>query len=487
MKQIFSYILLSFGLAFASCSDYLDVQPSDRISEDNNFSSLAGFKQATNGIYVELNASEIYGRALTCEFIEILAQRYAIGFDNKEDLEIMNLNYSSTKSKSRLQSMWSKSYNLIANTNLIIKNCELHRDVLPDEYYHIVKGEAYALRAYLHFDIFRMFGMPYDPETTSSAVPYYTQFQLDVAPTLSSHQFMEQVIEDLKIAEEELKDDPIVDYGVAGNSKDVFLQYRNLRLNLYAVQALLARCYYYMHDNDNAYAYAKKVVDVQQRRFPWVRLLSLTGSNVDHMFSTEVIFALQNLQRESLFSALFDGSNLKTSTLLAPLDNVTKSIFEGSLAASDYRVRSSLKSTVELSGTTYTLFNKYQGRDSLQNQMIPMLRVSEAYLILAETGPDDAERLARFTEFRNARGLEGVDNIDELNTLFDAVDNSRYTALGREWIKEFYGEGQLFYWYKRNRALTMRSATDETNASPFKVLTVSRYTPPIPDGEQKYN
>lgn len=482
MKKIFSYITIALGLVCASCSDYLDVQPSDRISEETNFTSLAGFKQATNGIYVELNSPQLYGRYLSCDFIEIMAQRYDIGYDNKAGLEIMKLNYGNSTAQSCLEAIWGKAYNLIANTNLIIKNCELHRDVLPDEYYHIIKGEAYALRAYLHFDLFRLFGGLYDPEVSTTGIPYYTEFQLDVAPTLTSIEFMEQVISDLTTAEEELKDDPIITYGTAGNSKDIFLQFRNLRLNIYAVQALLARCYYYTHDNKNAYLYAKKVVDIQQKRFPWVQTIALTRASVDRVFSTEILFALQNLQRETLFSSLFDGNNLKTSQLLAPRDKVLKQIFEGSRAAGDYRVMATLKNTVEIGGSSYRIFNKYQGTDSLYNQMIPMLRVSEAFLILAETGPDDTERMQRFNEFRNARGLQGVTNIRELNNPTDL-----YYALGKEWIKEFFGEGQLFFWYKRNHCTSMRSATDEYNDYPFAISSYTKYTPPIPDGEQKYN
>ncbi len=488
MKTKISYILIALGILCTSCSDFLNVQPSDRISEETNFTNIAGFKQAINGIYVELNSSDLYGRALTCEFIEIMAQRYAIDQqNNKSDWETMQLNYSSSTPQSRLQNIWSKGYNLIANCNLIIKNCEQHREVLPDEYYHLIKGEAYALRAYLHLDLFRLFGSVYDPEVSTLAIPYYTQLQLDVAPTPSAQEFMDLVLKDLKTAEEELQDDPIVTFGVNGNPKDIFLQFRNLRLNLYAVYGLLARYYYYAHDNENAYAYAKKVVDIQERHFPWVKLLSLTGSNIDHMFSTEIMFALQNLQRDNLFTSLFNGNSLKTSSLLAPFEDVTTEIFGGTMASSDYRVRSSLSGTVEQGGKKYVLFNKYQGTDSLYNQMIPMIRVSESFLILAETGPDDEERLSRFTEFNNARGLQGVENIEELNTLFDDIDNSQYTELGKEWIREFYGEGQLFFWYKRNQCLSMRSATSATNDLPFRMLSASRYTPPIPEGEEKYN
>lgn len=478
---IFTAVL---ALASTSCSDWLDVKPSDRISEEGNFSSVPGFCQALNGIYVELNTNQLYGRTLSCEFIEIIAQRYAVSAENKDATELMNHTFDGSVAESRLESIWGKAYNLIANTNLLLRNCEINRQVLPDDYYHVIKGEAYALRAYLHLDLFRLFGHIYQPGAVSTAIPYYDEFALDVAPTLSSAEFMEHVIKDLLIAEQELQDDPIVHYGVNGNPKDVFFCYRNLRLNLYAVQALLARAYYYMQDNDNAYKYASKVINIQEKYFPWVTQIALTRAEPDHMFSTEILFALQNLSRNTIYTGLFDGGSLKAGSLLAPKNDVILQIFEDSKAETDYRFKYNFSTTTEISGTQYRIFTKYQGTDtdSLYTQMIPMLRASEAFLIAVETAPTDQEKLDLFETFRNHRGLQGADNIAELQPTGDLN-----TLLEKEWIKEFYGEGQLFYWYKRNGYTKMRSATDPTNSSPFYVSSQSSYVLPIPDAETKYN
>lgn len=483
-------------LSVTSCSDYLDVKPSDRISEEINFSSVAGFRQALNGIYVELNTDQLYGRTLSCEFIETIAQRYAVLADNKAATEIMNLSFSGSTAKSRMESTWGKAYNLISNTNLIIKNCEEHRDVLPDEYYHLIKGEAYALRAYLHFDLFRLFGYAYRHHSTSTAIPYYDSFQLNVNPTLNSHEFMDKVLADLKVAEEELQDDPIIRYGVNGNPKDVFLSYRNLRLNLYAVQGFMARVYYYMCHADEleegdpeyrqlAYDYAKKVIDIQETYFPWVNATNaLTSSVVDHVFSSEVMFALQNLTRESLYSNFFNANVLKANSLLGCRNDVITNIFGGSRAQQDYRYRANFPATVSVGAVPYRIFSKYEGTDSLYAQMIPMIRVSEAYLIAAEIGPDDTERLELFNTFREHRGIsERTADITELSH-----DYLRHTTLlDQECIKEFIGEGQLFFWYKCHGSSGMRSATDPENNTPFYVSTPAKYVVPIPDAETKYN
>ena len=156
-------------------------------------------------------------------------------------------------------------------------------------------------------------------------------------------------------------------YGVKGNAKDVFLQDRNLRLNYYAVQGLLARAYLYMGNKERALYYAESVIKIQEEKFPWVTPMKLDNSkSADRVFSTEIMFALQNLNRNTLYTSLFDGANLKLNTLLAPRGDVVNYVFESDKA--DYRYSSSLSGTVEISGTTYRVFNKFQGTDSLYNQ-----------------------------------------------------------------------------------------------------------------------
>lgn len=59
-------------------------------------------------------------------------------------------------------------------------------------------------------------------------------------------------------------------YGCEGKAKDVFLQDRNLRLNYYAVQGLLARAYLYMGNKERALYYAESVIKIQEEKFPWV-------------------------------------------------------------------------------------------------------------------------------------------------------------------------------------------------------------------------
>ena len=131
------------------------MKPNDRISEEATFSTPRGFELALNGVYVDLNKTNLYGRALTWDFVEVLAQRYAID-KMKHNKEAMDFHYASDEVKSRVSGIWSTAYSLISNLNLILQNCDTRRDVLSDEYYSLVKGEALGSGHLLHFDLFRL-------------------------------------------------------------------------------------------------------------------------------------------------------------------------------------------------------------------------------------------------------------------------------------------------------------------------------------------
>ena len=63
-NKIYTGMLLGCFL-LCGCSDWLDVKPYDKISDDELFSTEEGFQKLLNGVYVELNNDKLYGCALT--------------------------------------------------------------------------------------------------------------------------------------------------------------------------------------------------------------------------------------------------------------------------------------------------------------------------------------------------------------------------------------------------------------------------------------
>ena len=75
------------------------------------------------------------------------------------------------------------------------------------------KTEAYALRAFLHFDLLRLFGPVYKTHKEDKSICYNTQFSLSGSDLLPASKVMEYVIADLKEAEDRLAKDPIIEEG----------------------------------------------------------------------------------------------------------------------------------------------------------------------------------------------------------------------------------------------------------------------------------
>ena len=72
LNFIIKYGLALLLLSFYSCESWLNVTPSDRLSEEMLFNDREGFVKALNGVYIELNTNELYGRNLTAGALDVM-------------------------------------------------------------------------------------------------------------------------------------------------------------------------------------------------------------------------------------------------------------------------------------------------------------------------------------------------------------------------------------------------------------------------------
>lgn len=473
MKRVL-YLFVT-AVLLSSCNNWLDVQPYDRVAEDVAFGSAKGFENALNGIYIEMNTTSLYGSYLTCEMLELMAQRYHVNLSTTYYHDLVDHNYQVEINRLRFSSIWEKAYNLIANLNKLLENCEKHRDVISDEYYQMVKGEALALRAYLHFDIFRLFGSLYSENNTTTLLPYYTQFSLNERPRYKAKEFMEKVVEDLYEAAELLENDPVLTTGTWNAGTYMFTSYRKLRMNWYAVQLLLARAELYREHKTEALAAARKVIEAQEKWFPWVRRASISSGNEnpDRIFFDEIVFALQNSKVSRLYSSYFNGNTLSSEMLLAPLNAQILQVFENN--RDDYRYVAYFSNMITVNDASYNLFEKYkETEDTLSSNLMPMLRISEAYYIAAECEQDPEEGMQWLNQVLTHRGIKEITNNDLLKS-----------TLEKEYIREFWGEGQLFFYYKRLKYPEIPDSDDQQYAT--KINMEGNYQPQVPESESKYN
>lgn len=475
MKKIIYFFIVMCFSGLQACDNWLDVQPSDRLPEKQVFESESGFMQALNGVYQNLLSGSLYRGSLGPEMIEMMAQRYNIVPKNTNFTEIVNYNYGTEYCKSRFQSVWNTAYNVILNCNLIIENAEKHPEILKGDAYNIVVGEALALRAYLHFDLLRLFGPVYALHPEKEGIPYAEKVSVSQPELLRADSVLEnRILRDLTEAERLLKTaDPIVNQGpLMSSSDDNTYRYRSLRMNYYAVLALKARVYLYGGNPQKAFEYALKVIDDPNREvyFPFIDPVAVKGQskNPDRVFSSELLFSLFTRNRGDLFTSYFDPENV-TDNLLIPKKGAIAELFAGETGDIRNTPIWEMNSKTEYGDYICVKYKKSDSNDTLWYNLMPMLRLSEMYLIAAECAETETEAYEYLNTLRNHRELENVsENLED--------------HLFREYKKEFVCEGQLFFYYKRKNVQQLAPGMGGNMIR----MNEANYVPPFPDSENQY-
>jgi hypothetical protein len=238
------------------------------------------------------------------------------------------------------------------------------------------------------------------------------------------------------------------------------------------VTALLARAGLYFGDMDAAFSYSTEVIQAgADGIFPFVDKNLVIGSpdDPDRIFSSEVIFALSHSQRNKLFKNYFDPSRIPNYVFRMDNELMSNIVFGGGSTTGgnqdDYRYRVNWVAT---GANRY--FYKYSDmvdNGNIRNTMIPMIRMGEMYLIAAESCSQNIATGAVYVnKLRSHRGVANLQTLTE--------DVLRY-----EYIRELYGEGQLFFMYKRMFAPVMFSSSENKNPKPSDAI----FTVPLPDSE----
>ena len=478
MRKIFAYMMAMAMTVLSSCDAWLDVKPYDKMSQDDLLSTESGFIKNLNGIYIELNSDMLYGGALSVEMIELMGGAYVVGTDNSiwgNYADLAAYKYGTQYWRARMNETWNKAYSLILNCNLLLENLENPQTGFTGENYKAIKGEALALRAMLHFDMLRLFGPVYSRNPELPAIPYYKKYSVTPNEILSASEVAALITHDLQEARILLAGDPIRTSGtmmddVPSDGTSTFMYYRPLRLNYYAVTALLARTGLYFGDREAAHDYAVEVIESDV--FPFVSKDLVVGSpdDPDRIFSSEVIFSLTHSQRNKLFKNYFDPSRIPNYVFRMDNDLMSQIVYGGGAATGgnqdDYRYRVNWVAT---GANRY--FYKYSDMNetgNIRNTMIPMIRLGEMYLIAAETY---SEEIGAGVGYVNAlRAARGVGNLQNLTQ----------ETLQYEYIRELYGEGQLFFMYKRMFSPVVFSPIASKNPQPSDAI----FTVPLPDSEK---
>ncbi len=478
MKKYFIHITITVAIITlaASCHKWLDVQPTDRISDETLFSTPSGFRSALNGIYQQLGTGDLYGRQLTWGMTSAMGQDYTTSKINQEYQKAAAGQMQDPLIAPLLSSTWGTAYTAIANCNKLISEVNAKNDAFflsGRSERNLIKGEALAIRALLHLDMVRLFAVSPAENNTDPVVPYQDTYPSHLSERLSTPDILKRITADLDSAQMLVaENDTLVNRSalsggmstlLQGNGAPIFFSFRMNRLNYVAIHGLMARAYMYAADYDNA---SKEAFYVYSQFGPvGKRWWSFTAES-----NTNSVTRYQKLP-EDLLLAFYDPNlitntvNYRTTSNTYPLTDVT-TIFPST--ERDYR-----RNNITSDNLSYKWLENTSGGalTKEQNTIMPVLRLSEMYYIYSEClyrKGNSTEALRILNLIRNARGK---------STTF--TDNSRtgyFAELLMEYRREYIAEGQTFFAHKRLNMPVVIGAR--------QIAIGDNFTPPLPDGEQ---
>ncbi|NDV64982.1 RagB/SusD family nutrient uptake outer membrane protein [Bacteroides sp. 224] len=491
MKKIILSLLIS--LAFASCQDWLEITPYDRLEKEKIFPNEVTTNEALNGLYVSLASNNLYGLNMSCGMLEVMAQHYVVPTEVAYEYYYLNrFDYTADNSKTLFANSFKDAYKLIAGCNDFLSTIKQGQDQYETEKFNIYYGEALAIRTLVHFDMLRLFG-PMDAEKERSSVPYYTESTDNPKPILTGAAMVDSLLVDIDQAINFLKNDPIIQDGKKSNSANdkvaFFKTYRNYRMNYYAAYLLKARLCLYKGDESSkatAYNIASTMLNNMvpgntsketkfTEEFPLVKQKG-TEIITDYVFFDELIFAIHNTNRNDVYKKYF-SADLDALKILGGGQKAYDYLYG---AASPGGLDPGLRSRMwSFDGVkNHYLFNRLAVQTATTSnpyisERQSMMRVGELYLIAAETAPTTEEKREWIDKLRSGKGYDPGNAADladvELNALIDL-----------EFEKETFGEGQYFFYAKRKDLKLHDSNNTSVN------MDRGKFVPPLPEVETDY-
>ncbi len=477
MKKILSILAISAVLGLLpGCNKWLEATSSSQISADQLFSSRSGFHEALSGVYLSMGDFNAYGGYYTW-FVNELTGSPLMVQNSKIFDSFQRFQYTNATSYPVINAMWQSGYNVIANINKILLELDRRRDVVKDEReYALIRGELLALRAYVHFDMMRMWGVAdwRGDNAAKLTIPYVTEYKKEPTNQRSYAETAALLSADLDEAIQLLEADPI--RGTDDESfqqainPDGYWDHRNFHLNWYAARALKARVLLWKREYAQAAALAQEIMDevldkgIASWTNPVEQLNKDSNDDRDWTFSSEHLFTLE-------VTALYDSVNpyyFKTGTYdscICLTEEVVRELYQSPVyytyatpepdpaaLVPEFTMVGDIRGPammLKYAANKYQIFKFYGSSSSFYRNRIPMIRLSELYMMCAEAAEQQNNNQALYQILNTLHGHRGVDDLIPTDSAKPIVINDNLYLIWAEMVREFIGEGQLFYFVKR--------------------------------------
>lgn len=471
---------LSLPSMLTSCDDFLDVRPKSETVESDLFSSAGGFEAAILGVYGTMASSALYGRDLLWGVTDVMAQDLAV--NTQEMNALASFRYEENNDlRRRFAYIWSNAYQAIGYANNILANLDRRGGGMPLR--DIYRGEMLAVRAYLHFDLLRLFC---STDTARQGIPYPTAYEPIMNDFNTVGQTYRLILADLREAERLLRETAdIIVYPRDNSQYYAFQRYQETHANYYAVLGILAKVHWTMGNMAEAARYARMVID--SGKFPLAEPSEVADLFAGKLSDKETLWGLYSttynetaqsyLYTYQTFHSYDPYTNTSGATTPQPYQTVYSRNVEATVQ--DFRLQWFRQ------GTSYARFLKVCDYHTLDggtsvpagwsNRLsgVNLLHVSELYLIAADAllDSDPAAALTLYNAETAARGLPPRTQDQGLT----------HDIVFEEYHKEMFGEGQVWYNMKRRNMSIVSNHENRTIPASESVYTI-----PIPQDEITY-
>jgi len=250
MKKKITTLFIGLLVAASSCKD-MNISPSDALDTNTLIGTADGLSNALNGTYA-LFKDHIEFNGLVDQNNMYLRQFYHLSDFASDDIVCgqvttdalyysFSLGHSPGQTNTRY--FWYISYKMITGLNTVISAVE--KSSATDAKTQQLLGECYFLRAFIHFNLVRIFGKPYSVDPNAPGIILRTNLTDDAKKARATvAEVYDAVIADAEKGAS-LMTQP---RGVSYASKE-------------AAWALLSRVNLYKEDNQKAIDYANLVIN----------------------------------------------------------------------------------------------------------------------------------------------------------------------------------------------------------------------------------
>ena len=449
MKNIYS-LLIVFGILFSACDSYFDVELYQNIPNEDAYKSVSDVENAMNGAYYALGTYRFHGRDIVA--LGDIASDLALAGAESGHMVTINA-YTFSETDADLSDMWTFGYQVIDRATRTINGAKalLAAGNLSDdnqETLNSVISQCYALKAYAAFVLVNIYGFPYGTNDDAHGGIVVIKDQPKEATETVSRSSVKATYEQILSDIENAKATPNSGYG-------------QFYFNNAAIYALEARVNLFMKNYGVAATAAQNAINARGGQGvsndDYVKMwqaIAITG---------EDIFTIPKTNDDNLSA---NSLNTLYSTYKSKMTDALVKLFQ----PNDIRMK--LLDTVK--GANHP--KKYDGiAGAAAVSNIPVFRVSEMYLIIAEAKAntdanlDEAKTALLFTAKRNP----AITTIADLN--YNKEDLLKF--ISEERCREFFAEGHR--WYAARRTGEKINAYDGKYAN----FDVAKFLYPIPSTE----